>query len=48
MLGRLTNYKGIFREFFIEAFRNAVFEEEVQGLSLSYKQSGSKEYDQRP
>lgn len=35
-MGRLTNYKGIFREFFVEAFRNSVFEEEVQGLSLGY------------
>lgn len=47
-MGRLTNYKGIFREFFVEAFRNSVFEEEVQGLSLGYEESGSKEYGQRP
>lgn len=48
VVGRRTNYEGIFREIFVEAFRNAVFEEEVQGLSLGYKQSESKEYGQRP
>ena len=35
-MGRQTNYEGIFREFLVEAFRNSVFEEEIQGLSLGY------------